>query len=90
MRITQALWRINTGLSSKISQKNGEHSYLLNNMLIFINATNKILLPTNKITYFKDLVVCYDCVERVNYRGKECYCINARVIGGQILLPKEN
>ena len=87
MRITQALWRINTELSSKISEKNGEHSYLLNNMLILINAGR---LPTNKITYFKDLVVCYDCVERVNYRGKECYCINARVISRQILLPKEN
>ena len=86
MGITQALWRVNTELSSKIKKKNRKLNHLLNNMLIHIN-TGRLL--TNKITYFKNLVVCYDNVEKVNYRGKERYCINVRVISRQILLPKE-
>ena len=85
--ITQALWRINYELTAKISERNNQPAYLVNNMLTHINAGR---LPTNKITYFKDLVVCYNNVEKVNYRGKEKYHINARVISGQILLPEEN
>ena len=85
--ITQALWRINHELTAKISEKNNQPAYLVDNMLICINAGR---VSTNKITYFKELVVCYDNVEKVNYRGKEKYHINARVISGQILLPKEN
>ena len=85
--ITQALWRINTKLTGKICKRTNQHPHLLNNMLIRINAGH---LPANKITYFKDLVVCYDNVEKVKYRGKEKYCINTKVISGQILLPQEN
>ena len=87
MGITQALWKINIELSSKINEKTKELNNLLDNILIRINAGR---LPTNKITCFKDLIVCYDKVEKVNYRGRERYCINVRVISGQILLPKEN
>ena len=87
MGIRQVLWRINTKLTVKISERPNQHPHLLDNMLIRINAGR---LPANKIIYFKDLVVCYDNVEKVKYRGEKIYCINAKVISGQILLPQEN
>ena len=84
--ITQALWEVNTELTSKICERTNKNPQLLDNTLIGINAGH---LPIDKITYFKDLVICCDRVKEVKYRGKEKYCINARVISGQILLPHE-
>ena len=84
--ITQPLRKFNTELTSKICERTNKNPQLLDNILIRINAGR---LPIDKITYFKDLVICYDRIEEVKYRGKEKYCINARVISGQILLPHE-
>ena len=60
--ITQALWKINHELHSKINERNRINNHLLDNMLIRINAGR---LPISKITYFKNLIVCYDKVEEV-------------------------
>ena len=56
-------------------------------MLVRINAGH---LPLTIVTCFRDLVLCYDKVEEIDYRGKKRYCTNTRIISGQILLPKEN
>ena len=84
--ITQVLWKVNIELVVKIFEKTNKNTKMLGNILIRINVGR---LPLYKITYFKDLVVCYKKVETVKYRGKERYCINARVISGQILLPHD-
>ena len=47
-------------------------------------------LPINKITYFQNLIVCYENIEKVTYRNKEKYCIVARVIDGDVLLAKKD
>ena len=46
-------------------------------------------LPINKITYFQNLIVCFEKMEKVTYRNKEKYCLIARVIDGEVLLPKK-
>ena len=56
-------------------------------MVLSLNAGH---LPENKVTYFKDLVVCYVNIEKVKYRGQERYHINAKIISRKILLPKES
>ena len=56
-------------------------------MLLSLSAGH---LPKKKVTYFKDLVVCYDNIGKVKYRGQERYHINAKIISGQMLLPKES
>ena len=61
--------------------------YLLDDMLLSLSAGH---LPKKKVTYFKDLVVCYDNIGKVKYRGQERYHINAKIISGQMLLPKES
>ena len=63
----------------------------INNFLDFsLLRLNAGRLPINKITYFRKLAVYYEGVEKVLYRGKEKYCLVARVISGEILLPKKN
>ena len=46
-------------------------------------------LPIDKVTYFRNLIICYEKMEKVTYRNREKYAIIARVISGEILLPKK-
>ena len=54
--------------------------------LFRINCKQNI--PLNKVVYLKDLVVTFDRVDRVNYKGKIKYCIVCNIIKGDILLQK--
>ena len=45
-------------------------------------------LPLNKVVYLKDLTVVFDCIDKVNYRGKIKYCIVCNIVKGDILLQK--
>ena len=82
----QGLWKNNHELTSMLSYKLKKPACLVDNMLFCINAGR---LPTNKIISFKNLVVCYDGIKRVNYRGKERQQIVAKIISRQVLLPEE-
>ena len=54
--------------------------------LFRINCKQNI--PLNKVVYFKDLVVIFDRIDKVNHRGKIKYCIVCNIIEGDILLQK--
>ena len=45
-------------------------------------------IPLNKVVYLKDLIVVFDCVNKVNYREKIKYCIVCNIVKGDILLQK--
>ena len=52
--------------------------------LFRINHTQK--LPINRVMYFRNLLVCFETVEKIVHRRKEKYCLVARVIFGEVLL----
>ena len=54
--------------------------------LFRINCKQNI--PLNQVVYLKDLVVVFNCVNKVNYRGKIKYCIVCNIVKGDILLQK--
>ena len=45
-------------------------------------------IPLNKVVYLKDLIVVFDYVDKVNYKGKIKYCIVCNIVKGDILLQK--
>ena len=45
-------------------------------------------IPLNKVVYLKDLIVVFDYVDKVNYKGKIKYCIVCNIVQGDILLQK--
>ena len=45
-------------------------------------------IPLNKIVYLKDLIVVFDRVDKVNYKGKIKHCIVCNIVKGDILLQK--
>ena len=50
-----------------------------------IRITCKQRLPLNKVVYFKDLIVIFDRIEKVTYRGKRKYCIVSNISGDVLL-----
>ena len=54
--------------------------------LFRINCKQNI--PLNKVVYLKELVVVFDYIDKVNYRGKIKYCIVCNIVKGDILLQK--
>ena len=53
-----------------------------------IRITCKQRLPLNKVVYFRDLIVIFDRIEKVTYRGKRKYCIVSNMISRDVLLQK--
>ena len=45
-------------------------------------------IPLNKVVYLKDLIVVFDHVDKVNYRGKIKFCIVCNIVKGDLLLQK--
>ena len=45
-------------------------------------------IPLNKVVYLRDLIVVFDCVNKINYKGKIKYCIVSNIVKGDILLQK--
>ena len=86
-----SLFNIHSHLMGIANEKMKDKKEKITNFLDFaLLCLNAGRLPINKITYFKNLAVYYEGVEKVLYRGKEKYCLVARVISGKILLPKKN
>ena len=53
-----------------------------------IRITCKQRLPLNKVVYFRNLIVIFDRIEKVTYRGKTKYCIVSNMISGDVLLQE--
>ena len=51
-----------------------------------LNTTQEI--PLNTVVYLRDLIVVFDRVNKVNYKGKIKYCIVCNIVQGDILLQK--
>ena len=45
-------------------------------------------IPLNKVVYLRDLIVVFDRIDKVNYKGKIKYCIVSNIVKGDILLQK--
>ena len=45
-------------------------------------------IPLNKVVYLRDLIVVFDRIDKVKYKGKIKYCIVCNIVKGDILLQK--
>ena len=66
----------------KISQ----HDLLDSGGLIRLKCSQR--LPKNKVIYFRNLLICFEKIKKVQYRNKERHCLIARIIYGEVLLDK--
>ena len=56
--------------------------------LIRLNSAQK--LPINKVIYFRNLLVCFEKIEKLVHRKKERHCLVARIIYGEVLLNEND
>ena len=69
---------------NELNQKKGKKlNFFVDSILIDINCALK--LPLNKITCFDDIIIRFDPVDKVDYRGKTCYFVNAYISKGKIM-----
>ena len=53
-----------------------------------LRIDSKQNIPLDKVVYFRDLIVIFDRIDKVNHRGKIKYCIVCNIIAGDVLLQK--
>ena len=84
--ISSTLWQVHADFVEKLNELTKKKITPLDFGYIRIDAGH---LPIEKVTYFKNLIICYEKME-VTYKNKGKYALIARVISGEILLPKKD
>ena len=79
--ISSSLWQVHSDFVEKLNKLTKKTDVPLDSGFIRIDAGH---LPLEKVTYFKNLII------KVTYKNREKYALIARVISGQILLPKKD
>ena len=85
--VSSILWEVHRDFMEKLKELKIEQIIPADFGYVHIDAEQ---LRIEKVTYFRNLITCYEKMEKVTYRNKEKYAIIARVISGEILLPKKN
>ena len=78
------VWKIFTSLMKLTNERNNKLKFFPDPILIKINCNQKLSLK--KMTYFDDLVINFDKVYDINYRGKIRFAIDAYVCSSKIML----
>ena len=84
--VSSILWQVHRDFVERLKKFKNEQIIPLDFGYVCIDAER---LPIEKVTYFRNLIICYEKMEKVTYRSREKYAIIARVISGEILLPKK-
>ena len=81
--LSDLIWRVLVTIMNLTKKKNKKLNFFVDSILIDINCDLK--LPLNKITYFDDIIIRFDPVHEIDYRGKTCYFVNAYISKGEIM-----
>ena len=85
---TGLIYDIFTVLEDKLCDKLNINFLDIIDRLGMFRINCKQNVPLNRVVYLKDLIVVFDYIDKVNYRGKIKYCIVCNIVKGDILLQK--
>ena len=83
--LTDLIWKVFVTIMNLTNEKNKNLNFFADPILISINSD--LRLPLDKITYFEDIVIQFNGVDKIVYRGKTRCFINAYVCKSKIMLP---
>ena len=66
--ISSSLWQVHSDFVEKLNELTKKTNVLLDSGFIRIDAGH---LPLEKVTYFKNLIICYEKMEKVTYKSRE-------------------
>ena len=75
--VSSILWQVHRDFVEKLNELKNEQIIPVDFGYVLIDAER---LPIEKVTYFRNLIICYEKIEKVTYRNKEKYAIIAQVI----------
>ena len=73
--VSSILWQVHRDFVKKLNELKNEQIIPLDFGYVRIDAER---LPIEKVTYFRNLIICYEKMEKVTYRSREKYAIIAR------------
>ena len=84
--VSTILWQVHRDFTEKLNELKNQQIIPVDFGYVRIDAKR---LPIEKVTCFRNLIICYEKMKKVTYRNKKKFAIIARVISGEILLPKK-
>ena len=75
--LSNLIWRVVVTIMNLSNKKNEKLNFFVDSVFININCDLKLLL--NKIAYFDDIIIRFDCLDKVDYREKTHYFVNAYI-----------
>ena len=79
------IWKVFITIKNLTNEKSKKLNFFIDSIVININCDLK--LPLNKITYFDNIIIRFDDIDKVEHRGKTCYFLNAYVWKIKIIFP---
>ena len=83
--LSDLIWKIFATIMNLTNKKSKKLSFFADPILATINWD--LRLPLDKITYFDDIIIWFDCVDKIVYRGKTRYFAEVYICKSKVMLP---
>ena len=83
--LSDLIWKVFATSMNLTNEKNKKLNLFADPILVSINCDLRLLL--DKITYFEDIVIRFNCVDKIVYREKTCYFVDAYVCKSKMIFP---
>ena len=85
--VSSILWQVHRDFVEKLNKLKNEQIIPLDFGYVRIDAER---LPIEKVTYFRNLIICYEKMEKVTYRNREKYAIIAVLFQEKFYYQRKN
>ena len=82
--LSDLIWKLLATIMNLTNGRNKKLNFFADSILVSINCN--LRLPLDKITYFDDIILRFNCVDKIVYRGKTHYFVDAYVCESKIML----
>ena len=79
------IWKVFVTIMNLTNEKNKKLNFFADPIIVSINSD--LRLPLDKITYFEDVVIRFDSIDKIVYRGKTHHFVDVYTCRGKIMLP---
>ena len=77
--LSDLIWKVFATIMNLTDEKNEKLNFFADPILVSINCD--LRLPLDKMTYFDDIIIRFNCVDKIVYREKNklfCRCLRLR------------
>ena len=83
--LSNLIWKVFPTIMNLTNEKNKKLNLFADPILVSINCN--LRLPLDKITYFDDIIIRFNCIDKTVYGRKTRYFVHAYVCESKIMLP---